>query len=207
MNVTVRPEGNPHIKVWRSVYWHHGIDMGDGTVIHFSGEPGRSVGAAVRRTPLDGFLRGGALRTVQHDQPLAAEEVRSRAARCLGRTGYSVLWGNCEHFARWCAAGRHESHQVRDALAGTFAIGFAILGTLARRQGMSLLGRAIPIVGPLSLGLMAANGLVDLLGYSVSPFDLSTLSPLRDGETSPLSPLSATERGNLNPPSRALEVG
>jgi len=169
--VTRQAEDNPHIKVWRSIYWHHGIDMGDGTVIHFSGEPGRSVGAAVRRTPLDAFVRGGEMRTVQHDQPLAAAEARSRAARCLGRTGYSVLWGNCEHFARWCAVGRHESHQVRDALAGTLAIGFTIVGAMARRQGMWLLGRAIPIVGPLSLGLLVANGLLGLLGHNVSPFE------------------------------------
>ncbi len=38
-----------HIRVYRTLYWHHGIDAGDGTVIHLSGEPGRSRTARVQR--------------------------------------------------------------------------------------------------------------------------------------------------------------
>lgn len=161
----------PHIKVWRAFFWHHGIDMGDGTVVHFTGEPGRRLDAAVRRTSLEQFLRGGELRVVRHPQPLSTDETRARAARCLGHTGYSVLWRNCEHFARWCAVGRHESHQVRDALAGTVAVGVAVAGALARRQGLVLLGRALPIVGPLSLGLVVANAVSTLLAAAGSPFE------------------------------------
>lgn len=39
-----------HIYVHRLGYTHHGIDMGDGTVIHYTGEVGRKQAAAVRRT-------------------------------------------------------------------------------------------------------------------------------------------------------------
>lgn len=169
--MTTAPEIHPHIKVWRSFYWHHGIDMGDGTVIHFTGEPGRRLDAAVRRTTLEHFLRGGEVCSVRHQQPLPADEVRVRATRCLGHTGYSILWRNCEHFARWCTVGRHESRQVRDALAGTFAVGFAVAGAVARRQGLLLLGHSIPFVGPLSLGLLVANALTGLLAADISPFE------------------------------------
>jgi hypothetical protein len=177
--VTTQLEDNPHIKVWRSFYWHHGVDMGDGTVIHLTGEPGRRLDAAVRQTPIERFLRGGELRSVRHSQPLQANEVRARAARCLGHTGYSILFRNCEHFARWCAIGRHESHQVRDALAGTFAVGFAVVGAVAQRQGLGLLGRAIPLVGPLSLGLLLANAVSGFLAGDASPFEEGSDTPFQ----------------------------
>jgi hypothetical protein len=38
-----------HVYVRRTGYTHHGIDMGDGTVIHCMGAPGQKVGASFRR--------------------------------------------------------------------------------------------------------------------------------------------------------------
>jgi len=38
-------------------YWHHGIDVGDGTVIHLTGPSKRD--AEVTRTSLEEFLKGG----------------------------------------------------------------------------------------------------------------------------------------------------
>jgi hypothetical protein len=173
LNRATENDGHPHIRVWRSFYWHHGIDLGDGAVIHFAGEPGRSVGAAVRRTSMEGFLRGGELRVVRHRNPLPAEEVRARAARALGHTGYSLLWRNCEHFARWCAVGRVESPQVRDALAGAMALSLVAAGAsaLARQRGALLLGRFIPFAGPLGFGVSLAIAAASLLAADLSPFD------------------------------------
>ena len=50
-----------HIRVrrWRGLYAHHGIDMGDGSVIHLAGEPLHARHAKVCRTNMDTFLRGG----------------------------------------------------------------------------------------------------------------------------------------------------
>lgn len=45
-----------HIRVYRGGYYHHGIDLSDGTVIHFSGEPGMKKEAAVRRSSMAEFL-------------------------------------------------------------------------------------------------------------------------------------------------------
>ena len=173
MSVPIDKSGHIHIKVWRSFYWHHGIDVGDGDVIHFSGEPGRRLDAAVRRTSLAGFLRGGELRVVRHRSPLPAEQVRARAARCIGNTGYSLLWRNCEHFARWCAVGRFESPQVRDALAGSVALGLVAAGAsaLARQRGMLLLGRAFPVLGPLGVTLSLAVAVSSILAGDTSPFE------------------------------------
>ena len=35
-----------HIEVYRALYWHHGIYVGDNMVIHFDGEPGGTMGDA-----------------------------------------------------------------------------------------------------------------------------------------------------------------
>ena len=39
-------------------YWHHGIDIGDGTVIHLTAEPSKKD-ATVQSTSLEDFLKGG----------------------------------------------------------------------------------------------------------------------------------------------------
>ena len=40
-----------HIRVKRAggVYYHHGLDVGDGYVIHYSGEVARKRNASIRR--------------------------------------------------------------------------------------------------------------------------------------------------------------
>jgi hypothetical protein len=128
-----------HIKVSRGLYWHHGIDLGDGTVIHTSGEPGRhKFGALVRRTTMDEFLRGGiAIEVARHDA-LAADDIVSRAEGSLGNGSYSLVWNNCEHFAHWCQTGRPASAQVTRA-----AWGAALLVALVR-LGLSVSARRGP---------------------------------------------------------------
>lgn len=153
-----------HIKVRRPLYWHHGIDMGDGTVIHASGEPGQlNRGASVRRDSLERFLRGGIAVVVEHPRPLAADEIVARAEAALGSSAYNVLFNNCEHFAHWCQSGQSLSRQVEQlALAG------AVLGVAARvavslasrRSAGALLLRTLPLAGPLAAGLAVAGASV-----------------------------------------------
>lgn len=108
-----------HIKVRRygGLYSHHGIDMGDGTVIHFSGEPCRRGDARVCRADLESFLAGGRLTVVRHRGPVRhPDDVAAAAEDGLHRQDYSLLRNNCEHFATWCKTGRRHSGQVRRAL-------------------------------------------------------------------------------------------
>jgi hypothetical protein len=152
-----------HIKVWRGWYWHHGIDMGDGTIIHASGEPGRRVLAAeVRRSAMEEFLRGGVAVAVASAAALAPEEVAARAESSLGRRGYSLVWNNCEHFAHWCHSGRSASAQVDRAAWAGAALGATLSAgvALARRSGRAAgLLRMLPLAGPLSASaaLIAAS--------------------------------------------------
>ena len=57
-----------HITVsrWLGFYYHHGIDIGDGTIVHFTGEPKRKRDAAVVRTTREKFVRHGRLEVVDY---------------------------------------------------------------------------------------------------------------------------------------------
>lgn len=132
-----------HIKVrrCRGLYSHHGIDMGDGTVIHFAGEPFRNRHAAVCRTDMDAFLAGGKPVVVHHrDGAQPVEDVLAAAMEQLYRADYSLWRNNCEHFATYCRTGRRHSRQVgRVFRAGGLAASAAVLILLsARRRGNSI---------------------------------------------------------------------
>ena len=49
------------VRVRRSGYYHHGIYLGNGEIVHFDGSPNEQDAAAVRvrRTGMEEFLRGG----------------------------------------------------------------------------------------------------------------------------------------------------
>ncbi|MEY3299532.1 MAG: hypothetical protein RLZZ597_2792 [Cyanobacteriota bacterium] len=91
------------------VYQHHGIDCGDGTVIHY-----RKTGddAQVERTSLDTFSWGNRIQTVCHGTADADNVVMARAESRLGERQYDLFFNNCEHFATWCKTGRRESAQL-----------------------------------------------------------------------------------------------
>src|SRR4051812_11749232 len=100
--------------VRRRGYTHHGIDCGDGTVIHFSGEPGSAkLGACIVRSTLYDFLQGGELKVREYGRRDPAETTVHRAESKLGETGYHLVRNNCEHFATWCCTGLAASRQVR----------------------------------------------------------------------------------------------
>lgn len=105
-----------HIKVRRLgfLYAHHGIDMGDGTVIHFSGEPLFPSRARVIRSDFAAFCQGGTSHVVPYPNPVRTPEaVVATAEGLLSAGAYCVLLNNCEHFATYCKTGKTTSYQVR----------------------------------------------------------------------------------------------
>jgi len=125
-----------HIKVRRmgGLYSHHGIDMGDGTIIHFCGEPLRVEDARVCRVPMEEFLQGGEPIIVSYEGDEQCEEaVVAMAEAQLGRRGYDVVMNNCEHFVYHCKTGIRRSLQVERAtkrIAG-FALSAAVMSATA----------------------------------------------------------------------------
>jgi hypothetical protein len=103
-----------HIYVDRvgGLYSHHGIDCGDGTVVHYWTDdlPLRSL---VKRTTLEEFADGGRVRVRDYAECDPPEVSVGRAAGSLGAGGFDPLTNNCEHFAVWCKTGRVDSSQVR----------------------------------------------------------------------------------------------
>lgn len=104
---------------WRGMYTHHGIDIGDGTVVHFSGEPLRLAEARVERDTMEVFCGGEALSVMEYgEEALEAEAVVDMALSRVGERGYRLWHNNCEHFASYCKTGRPVSPQASRALRG-----------------------------------------------------------------------------------------
>ncbi|MEL6601689.1 MAG: lecithin retinol acyltransferase family protein [Cyanobacteria bacterium J06614_10] len=91
-------------------YEHHGIDCGDGTVIHYSklGE------AEIKKTTVETFARGGSVYVKAQPTAFISENVVSRAESRLGERQYDLFFNNCEHFANWCKTGRSECLQLNN---------------------------------------------------------------------------------------------
>ena len=108
-----------HIYVERPLgYTHHGIDLGDGTVIHFSGEPGgNKLTAHVCRSSIEEFAGAGEVKVRRYAVCAPPDEIVIRAEARLDECGYHLVFNNCEHFARWCVTGRHASAQVNGVMA------------------------------------------------------------------------------------------
>lgn len=151
-----------HVYVKRLGYTHHGVEVDDGEVIHFTGTPGNKRGAQIRRTTLADFTgTRGKLRYRRYGQQLPADVAVERAESKLGQSGYSLFSNNCEHFATWCVYDRNKSAQVNGAkAAGAFATTTAA-GAAASIGIVSGVGAAAGLSGPgIMSGLATVGGTV-----------------------------------------------
>lgn len=195
-----------HIYVNRGVYTHHGIDAGDGTVIHFTGEPGKAkLDAAIARTPIQDFLNGGDLRVRRYGQRDGADVTMARAESRQGETGYHLVINNCEHFATWCCTGRSASEQVRGvggltaqgAVAGvTVAATTGVVGAMGAVAGLSGAGimSGLATAGSLVGAGAAAGPAMIGLGPAVVGVGITQLA-LRDDASLPVDERKARRDG------------
>jgi Lecithin retinol acyltransferase/PspA/IM30 family len=95
----------------QGIYEHHGIDCGDGSVIHY-----RKPSETIEQTSIETFARGNPvyIRKYEAGFYFIADVVVSRAHSRLGEQRYNLLFNNCEHFATWCKTGFSDSLQIRD---------------------------------------------------------------------------------------------
>ncbi len=101
-----------HLSVQYGFYTHHGIDLGDGNVIHYGRGLSDIKNAKVEIVTLETFANGKEFSTVKSPSAFSAQEVVERAKSRLGEASYDVLDNNCEHFANWCRSDNAISPQA-----------------------------------------------------------------------------------------------
>jgi hypothetical protein len=172
-----------HIFVCQQGYTHHGIDLGDGSVVHWAppnptsnpllGALARKNQAEVRQDALPEFTGGRAVWVREYTGGFDADTAVKRALSRCGDRGYHLADNNCEHFACWCKIGRHHSEQVRNVAAkvvgsaGVVTAVGASLGVVSGSgpvAGLSASGAAggLSVVGQV-LGAGPAAGLIALV--------------------------------------------
>ncbi len=171
-------KGDHLIAVMR-YYTHHGIDIGDGTVVHWCSDLpstnhgslsdllARKVSAAIRRTSLEAFHEGRPYYVSNHPNQFDADRIVERALSRVGETGYHLIWNNCEHFATWCTTGQHYSSQVArlmGPLRGRITRALSALGDRLVERVVSLAGLTFPTQLPDFSLLRDLPSVEDLLG-------------------------------------------
>lgn len=148
-------------------YLHHGIDLGDGTVVHARPADFRNPfgGGRVVRTSLAEFAGGRTVR-VRNEPPasFSPEEVADRALAHVDRAGYHLVVDNCEHFATWCATGRRESRQVDIVLGRVAASASRAITALSARVAV---GTAERVAVRTALGTTVRVGLRTMLPAAI----------------------------------------
>lgn len=98
-------------------YWHHGIYIGNGEVVHFSREEN-----GIGKVTIEKF-QGSAdcVETVDYSGETGVvfppEQIVTRAMGAVGSPErYNLFTNNCEHFATWCVTHKKVSKQIEDAL-------------------------------------------------------------------------------------------
>lgn len=163
--IEVMPDRGRHIFVNSTLhgipFQHHGIDMGDDTVIHLAPEKGARMAIddkeqnfSVRRDTMKDFLQGKELQVIEHEEALPPEICALAAEEALGQSGYCLLDGNCEHFAMLCATGRWESQQIEFSEAVVAALASAAtkgIWSLGTKLGAKALLRSATKVHPAAM--------------------------------------------------------
>lgn len=174
-----------HFFVWRShrgvPYQHHVIDLGDGTVVHFTdggdgvaGPGGTTESFVIRRTPIEMVTRGGRdrIHVIGHQHKLDDDMIVQRALRQVGRKGYSLIFDNCEHFACWCVLDREESRQVAVANERLSAAGVKALAVVTVRTASRLATKRLTrVASPWMIVADAAQWATEAGGHHVGLVD------------------------------------
>lgn len=139
-----------HIFVHCLGYSHHGIDLGEGHVIHFDYHPWQALSRKlssphrpeIRRAGVEKFSQGRSVVLRTYDDADDIETVIARAESRVGESGYHLFENNCEHFAIWCKTGEHFSTQVSDFVDATKPLHHSLpAATVLMRTARRLPGR------------------------------------------------------------------
>lgn len=116
--------------VW---YLHYGIDIGDGTVVHLATDIDEND-MTVHRVNFDKFRKGAQVSVEEVENSLPPEVVVENALAAVGKRGYHLVAGNCEHFARLMKTGKGESVQVEVFVGSVVRTAFSFFASAAKRH-------------------------------------------------------------------------
>jgi hypothetical protein len=94
--------------------YHHGIDCGNDTVIHYQTNYKNEKNGIVLWISMKDFAKGRKIYTRTYNNCNPPLIVVERAKRRLGETKYNLFYNNCEHFAHYCKIGIPISEQVEN---------------------------------------------------------------------------------------------
>jgi hypothetical protein len=113
MGLRREPPLGAHLTSSRRGYTHHGIYVGHGRVVHYSGFSGFWQCGPVEEVSLSRFAVARVVQLVDRDwSPYSPQEIVRRARSRIGENDYRLLTNNCEHFCNWCLSGISRSAQV-----------------------------------------------------------------------------------------------
>lgn len=100
---------------WKG-YTHHGIYIGNGEVVEFSGFASSYGKGPIRIVDLEKFSDGFPIYRWNYDsyrgKLYSSDEIVVRAQSQIGMRDYNVVAKNCENFANWCVTGHSICRQV-----------------------------------------------------------------------------------------------
>ncbi|ADR35079.1 hypothetical protein Sulku_2419 [Sulfuricurvum kujiense DSM 16994] len=149
---TIRIKIGDHLVSSRGVYTHHGIYVGQNTVIHYSGLADGLQTGPIEKVSIEKFQGNGDLKIKPHPHAMHnGQKAKARALSRLGEDAYSLTGNNCEHFVNWCIDDEHKSNQVDTVVKTSSSIGASATGLAAR----SVIGSAGTVVGLSGSGVMS----------------------------------------------------
>lgn len=102
-----------HLTTPRWGFVHHGLYVGNGRVIHYTGFKAWLRCGPVEEITLAEFAGGRPVQVQPRSATRYAGLAAVRRARArIGEDRYRFLSNNCEHFVEWCLCGISRSSQV-----------------------------------------------------------------------------------------------
>ena len=181
-----------HLVVQFGWYQHHGIDVGDGQVVHFGRGLHDLENAEIEVVERDVFCGGREVKTIESDAKFSPSAIKERALSRVGERGYNLETNNCEHFANWCRRGVMSSRQSE-------------MGETLVRQSFSAMAKPVVSRG---VGNLAARLLSNRAGGAVLLKSIGKTTPvlLLADAAQTVAELAATACGKTKEDSRKMGI-
>ena len=126
-NKRIKLRTGDHLVTPRMGYTHHGLYIGDGTVIHYLQD-------GVCLATLKDFCDGATYHVKDTPRRYSRDKCVERAYSRIGEDDYNLLFNNCESFVNWCLNGDNTSEQVTSVVQTAGKIATAKMKLEQRRQ-------------------------------------------------------------------------